>query len=114
MNAAREASPDMFEQFANIIVYQMAWQWPGLDAGSHTAAGLRFFEMAVTKIFFLLFVIIYIMRLLRTMLSPERVRQYVHAKPKNLFLNSRNRKIKFLNEQPSPSRFLRPAGTVTG
>lgn len=98
MNAARAASPDMFEQFANIIVYQMAWQWPGLDAGSHTAAGLHFFEMEVTKIFFLLFVIIYIMGLLCAMLSPERVRQYVYAKPKNLFLNSRHRKIKFLNE----------------
>ncbi len=31
----------MFEQFANIIVYQMAYQWLGLDAGSHTAAAVR-------------------------------------------------------------------------
>ena len=97
-NAARAESPDMFVQFANIIVYQMADQWPGLDAGSHTAAELHFFEMETTKIFFLLFVIINIMGLLRAMLCPERVRQYVHAKPKNLFLNSRHRKIKFLNE----------------
>jgi hypothetical protein len=59
----------------------MADQWPGLDAGSHTAAGLHFFEMDTTKIFFLLFVIINIMGLLRAMLCPERVRQYVHAKP---------------------------------
>ena len=68
----------MFEQFANIIAYQ----WLGLDASSHTGSAVHFFIMDTAKIFFLLFVIIYIMGLLRAMLSPERVRKYVRGKPK--------------------------------
>jgi hypothetical protein len=32
----------MFEQFANILVYQIAYQWRGLDASSHTAAAPLF------------------------------------------------------------------------
>ena len=38
--------------------------------------------MDTAKIFFLLFIIIYTMGLLRAMLSPERVRKYVRGKPK--------------------------------
>ncbi len=68
----------MFEQFASLLVYQ----WLGLDPASHLGAALHFFVMDTTKIFFLLFIIIYIMGLLRAMLSPERVRDYVRGKPK--------------------------------
>jgi len=68
----------MFESFADLLVYQ----WLGLDAASHTGAAVHFFVMDTTKIFFMLFIIIYIMGLLRAMLSPERVREYVRGKPK--------------------------------
>ncbi len=68
----------MFEQFASLLVYQ----WLGLNPASHLGAALHFFVMDTTKIFFLLFIIIYIMGLLRALLSPERVREYVRGKPK--------------------------------
>jgi uncharacterized membrane protein YraQ (UPF0718 family) len=67
----------MFDSLANLIVYQ----WLGMNAESHAGTALHFFIMDTTKIFFLLFVIIYIMGLLRAMLSPERVRKYVRDKP---------------------------------
>jgi uncharacterized membrane protein YraQ (UPF0718 family) len=38
--------------------------------------------MDITKIFFMLIIIIYLMGLLRAMMSPERVREYVRGKPK--------------------------------
>jgi len=68
----------MFEAFASLLVYQ----WLGLDPTNHGGAALHFFVMDTTKIFFLLFIIIYIMGLLRAMLSPEKVREYVRGKPK--------------------------------
>jgi uncharacterized membrane protein YraQ (UPF0718 family) len=68
----------MFDSLANLIVYQ----WLGMSVESHAGATLHFFVMDTTKIFFLLFIIIYIMGLLRAMLSPERVRKYVRDKPK--------------------------------
>lgn len=68
----------MFETLATTVVYQ----WIGLDPASHTGAALHFFVMDTTKIFFLLFIIIYIMGLLRALLSPEKVRAYVRGKPK--------------------------------
>jgi uncharacterized membrane protein YraQ (UPF0718 family) len=67
----------MFDEFANIITFQ----WFGLDAGSHIGDAVHFFIMDTAKIFFLLFIIIYGMGLLRAMLSPERVREYVRGKP---------------------------------
>ena len=68
----------MFDAFASLLVYQ----WFDINPASHTAAAVHFFVMDITKIFFLLFIIIYIMGLLRAMLSPERVREYVRGKPK--------------------------------
>ena len=68
----------MFDAFATLLIYQ----WLGLDPASHAGAALHFFVMDTTKIFFLLFIIIYIMGLLRAILSPERVREYVRGKPK--------------------------------
>jgi uncharacterized membrane protein YraQ (UPF0718 family) len=38
--------------------------------------------MDITKIFFMLIIIIYLMGLLRAMMSPEKVREYVRGKPK--------------------------------
>lgn len=68
----------MFDALASLIVHQ----WLGLDPASHTAAALHFFIMDTVKIFVLLLVIIYVMGLLRALLSPERVRNYVRGKPK--------------------------------
>ena len=67
----------MFEQLANLIVYQ----WFGLSADSHAGAALHFFVMDTAKIFVMLVIIIYVMGLLRALLSPEKVREYVRGKP---------------------------------
>jgi len=67
----------MFEAFADLLVYQGF----GLDSNSHIGAAVHFFVMDVTKIFVMLIIIIYIMGLLRALLSPERVRAYVRNRP---------------------------------
>jgi len=68
----------MFELFANWLVYGVA----GLSADTHLGNALHFFVQDSTKIFFLLLLVIYVMGLLRALLSPERVREYVRGKPK--------------------------------
>lgn len=68
----------MFEAFATLLVYQLL----GLSADSPFGSALHFFVMDVAKIFVLLVVIIYLMGLLRALLSPEKVRGYVRGKPK--------------------------------
>ncbi len=67
----------MFERIANILIYQLA----GLSPDTATGQALHFFLMDVIKIFVLLVVIIYVMGLLRALLSPEKVRQFVRGKP---------------------------------
>lgn len=67
----------MFELLADVLIYRLA----GLDASSQVGAALHFFVMDVTKIFFMLVMIIYVMGLLRAFLSPERVREYVRNRP---------------------------------
>ena len=74
----------MFDALASLIAYQ----WLGLSPVSHLGAALHFFVMDTSKIFVLLVVIIYLMGLLRAMLSPERVRDYVRNKPKWLARSS--------------------------
>ena len=68
----------MFDALGNAIAYSLF----GLSPDSHLGQAVQFFVMDITKIFVLLIVIIYIMGLLRAMLSPERVREYVRGKPK--------------------------------
>jgi len=68
----------MFDVLANLIVYGLL----GLQPGSSLADALHFFVMDTAKIFALLVIIIYVMGLLRALLSPERVREYVRGKPK--------------------------------
>ena len=68
----------MFDALGNAIAYSLF----GLSPDSHLGQAVQFFVMDITKIFVLLIVIIYIMCLLRAMLSPERVREYVRGKPK--------------------------------
>lgn len=68
----------MFDALANLVVFD----WLGLDPASRAGAALHFFVMDTVQIFFMLVVIIYVMGLLRALLSPERVRDYVRGKPK--------------------------------
>lgn len=67
----------MFDWFASLIVYQGL----GLSEDSAWGAALHFFVMDTMLIFFLLVVVIYVMGLLRALMSPERVRAYVRGKP---------------------------------
>ena len=67
----------MFETLADLLVYRGL----GFDPESPFGAALHFFVMDVTKIFAMLVVIIYLMGLLRAMLSPERVRKSVRNRP---------------------------------
>ena len=70
----------MFERLANLLVYQLG----GLSADSPLGAALHFFVMDTAKIFVLLVIVIYVMGLFRTLLSPERVRNYVRGRSKAL------------------------------
>jgi len=74
----------MFDALANLIVYQ----WFGLSAESHAGAAVHFFVMDTAKIFVMLVIIIYVMGLLRALLSPEKVRDYVRGKPRWLARSS--------------------------
>lgn len=62
----------MFEAFANWLIYDLA----GLQ-GTQLGAAAQFFVMDVTKILFLLTLVIYLMGLLRALLKPERVREFI-------------------------------------
>ncbi len=67
----------MFAALGNLVAYR----WLGLDPASHAGAAVQFFVMDVTKIFTLLVGVIYVMGLLRALLSPERVRDFVRGRP---------------------------------
>lgn len=67
----------MFDALASLIVYR----WLALDPLDRTASALHFFIMDTVKIFLLLAVIIYLMGLLRALLAPERVREFVRRRP---------------------------------
>ncbi len=67
----------MFQRLGDLVAYDLF----GLDPATPLGAAVQFFVMDTTKIFALLFIIIYVMGLLRAILSPERVRDYVRGKP---------------------------------
>jgi uncharacterized membrane protein YraQ (UPF0718 family) len=67
----------MFQAIADTVVFQLG----GLAPDSHLGAALHFFVMDSIKIFVLLIAVIYVMGLLRALLSPEKVRDYVRGKP---------------------------------
>jgi hypothetical protein len=67
----------VFERFGDLVAYQLI----GLGPASSAGAAVQFFVMDVTKIFLLLVLVIYVMGLLRTLVSPERVRQIVRDRP---------------------------------
>jgi hypothetical protein len=65
----------MFDALATWLVYDVA----GLR-GSAAGAALHFFVMDVAKILVLLTVVIYLMGLLRALLAPEKVRDFVRRR----------------------------------
>ena len=67
----------MFDALADLA----AFRFLGLDPASRLGEAVHFFVMDATKIFILLIVVIYVMGLLRAMLSPERVRAFVRDRP---------------------------------
>jgi uncharacterized membrane protein YraQ (UPF0718 family) len=66
----------MFEHFADWILFQLA----GLPPEARYAESLHFFVMDITKIFFMLVLVIYLMGLFRSFVSTKRVRKYVQGK----------------------------------
>ncbi len=66
----------MFSRLADFIVFEVS----GLQADTSIAQSLHFFIMDITKIFFMLIVVIYLMGLFRSFVSPEKVRKYVQGK----------------------------------
>ncbi|PJA23669.1 MAG: hypothetical protein COX57_12420 [Alphaproteobacteria bacterium CG_4_10_14_0_2_um_filter_63_37] len=68
----------MFESLARWLLLDLA----GLTAGSPTAEAAIFFIQDTSKIFVMLVVVIYLMGLVRALISPERVRQLVRGRSK--------------------------------
>jgi uncharacterized membrane protein YraQ (UPF0718 family) len=68
----------MFESLGNLIAYQ----WLGLSPASRSGSAIQFFIMDLAKILVLLVTVIYIMGLLRALLSAEKVRDFVRGRPK--------------------------------
>lgn len=70
----------VFTWFANVVVYN----WLNLEEGSRLAGATHFFIEDVTKIFFLLVIMIYAIGLIRAALNTERIRYFLQGK--NRFL----------------------------
>jgi uncharacterized membrane protein YraQ (UPF0718 family) len=64
---------DLFTRLADVVAYRLL----SLDAGSHAGEAVHFFIEDVAKIFFLLVLVIFVIGLFRSWLSPERVRLMV-------------------------------------
>jgi uncharacterized membrane protein YraQ (UPF0718 family) len=62
----------MFEALANRLIYDLAGM-----RGTALGDALHFFVMDVAKILFLLTLVIYVMGLLRALLRPEKVREFI-------------------------------------
>jgi hypothetical protein len=60
---------------------RVAYSLLGLSPSSAAGSALQFFVMDVAKIFALLVIVIYLMGLLRALVSPERVREFVRGRP---------------------------------
>ncbi len=66
----------MFDLFADWLLFGLI----GLSSKASYAESLHFFVMDITKIFFMLILVIYLMGLFRSFVSTERVRKYVQGK----------------------------------
>ena len=67
----------MFDRLGDLVAFQIL----RLSPESHLGAAVQFFVMDLAKIFALLVIVIYVMGLLRALLSPERVRGFVRGRP---------------------------------
>ena len=70
----------VFTLLADLIVYDLL----KLEVASRVAAALHFFIEDISKIFFLLFIMIYVIGFLRAALNTERIRAFLQGK--NRFL----------------------------
>jgi uncharacterized membrane protein YraQ (UPF0718 family) len=66
----------LFKWLADSLVFNLL----ALQSGTKLAESLHFFVMDITKIFFMLVLIIYLMGLFRSFVSAEKVRNYVRGK----------------------------------
>jgi uncharacterized membrane protein YraQ (UPF0718 family) len=69
--------PDPFAWLGDLIAHSLF----GLSPDSAAGSALQFFVMDVAKIFALLVIVIYLMGLLRALVSPEQVRAFVRGRP---------------------------------
>ncbi len=67
----------MFDALATLLVFDGL----GLNPDSRLGMALHFFVLDTTKILLMLVVIIYFMGLLRALMSPERVRDFIRGRP---------------------------------
>jgi uncharacterized protein len=67
----------MFGKLGELVAFDLL----RLSPESASGAALQFFVMDAAKIFVLLVAVIYVMGLLRALLSPERVREFVRGRP---------------------------------
>jgi uncharacterized membrane protein YraQ (UPF0718 family) len=73
----------MFEFFtwlADVLTYDIM----GIERATKLADAVHFFIEDTSKIFFLLTLIIFLMGLFRSILSPEKIRGYIEGKPKGV------------------------------
>lgn len=70
----------VFTQLADILTYRLL----GLVPGDRLAASVHFFIEDTTKIFALLVIVVFVMGLFRTLLSPEKVRGMIEGKSRGL------------------------------
>lgn len=66
---------DIFTKLADWSIAQM-----GLSMDTHFGASVHFFIEDTTKIFFLIYILIFVISLFRAQLSPEKVRDYLSGK----------------------------------
>lgn len=69
---------EYFEIFGNWVAFDLL----SLPVESSIGSVVQFFAMDISKIFFMLIIIIYFMGLLRFYISPEKVRDYLQGKSK--------------------------------
>ncbi|MCK5809044.1 permease, partial [bacterium] len=67
---------EIFTKLADFVVYGTI----GMERGSHLAGSIHFFIEDVTKIYFLLIIMIYTIAWLRASLNVDRVRDYLAGK----------------------------------
>lgn len=70
----------VFTQLADILTYRLL----GLVPGDRLAESVHFFIEDTTKIFALLVIVVFVMGLFRTLLSPEKVRGMIEGKSRGL------------------------------